>query len=152
VQPPPLNEDGLVTPHDHPEILGTDLLIRRIDPQNHVVRDDNRRCYRLSSKVFQPSSEEGGGMSVDVERLIVDAGLDPTEFVTSNPKHAGAIAFPVSAAREEKLLVGWDPIPENEYHAEVWGNNRPNRFSGSQRKALAQASYWYLPIDGVDIS
>jgi hypothetical protein len=137
--PPPLNEDGSVKPHDHAEILQGDLLIRRIDPQQHIVPDENRNCRRLSSKAFQPSSGEGGGMSVDIERLISDAGLVPSEFVTSVPRADG-------------LLVGYDPLPDNPYHAEVWGGDRPNRFSNGQRKAIAKSAQWFVQIDGVEIT
>jgi hypothetical protein len=150
--PPPLNEDGSVKPHDHAEILQGDLLIRRIDPQQHIVPDENRNCRRLSSKAFQPSSGEGGGMSVDIERLISDAGLVPSEFVTSSPKHAGAVAFPASVPRADGLLVGYDPLPDNPYHAEVWGGDRPNRFSNGQRKAIAKSAQWFVQIDGVEIT
>lgn len=89
-------------------------------------------------------------MSVDIERLIVDAGLNPREYVRT-PKYIGSVAFPVSAARDAKLLVGYDPLPDNPHHGEVWGNDRPNRFTRPQQKALNGACTWYVEIPDVEI-
>ncbi|MGH0263279.1 hypothetical protein NKY45_17595 [Sinorhizobium meliloti] len=141
---------GKVEPHDHPEIADEDTLIRRIDPSQHVVHDENRNCMRLSSKAFQPSSEEGGGMSVDIEKLMIGDEVEPAAYVT-NPKYLGSIRFPAGAARAEKLRVGYDPLPENPYHGEVWGETRPNRFSRTQQKAICGASNWLVQITDVEI-
>ncbi|UIY25900.1 hypothetical protein LZK76_10915 [Rhizobium leguminosarum] len=139
---------GKVTPHDHEEIANDDLLIRRIDPKQHVVPDENLNCRRLSSKAFQPSSHEGGGMSVDIQKLIESEGLDPAIYTTS-PKYLGSIRFTAGAARAANLLVGYDPLPENPHHGEVWGENRPNRFSRTQQKAICAASTWLVSVPGV---
>ena len=147
---PPRDAVGKVTPHDHEEIAAADFLIRRIDPKLHVVQDDNLNCRRLSSKAFSPSSEEGGGMSVDIEKLIKDDGLDPATFVTS-PKYLGSIRFTAEACRAANLLVGYDPLTENPYHGEVWGERKPNRFSRTQQKAICAASTWLVPILDVQI-
>jgi hypothetical protein len=86
------------------------------------------------------------------ERLIMAAGLVPSEFVTSNPKHAGAVVFPANVPRASGLLVGYDPLPDNPCHGEVWGGARPNRFSNGQRKAIAASAQWFVEIDGVEIT
>lgn len=148
---PPRDAAGKIAPHDHDEIANDDFLIRRIDPKQHVVQDDNLNCRRLSSKAFQPSSEEGGGMSVDIEKLIQSDGLDPPTYVAS-PKYMGSIRFTAGAARAVNLLVGYDPLPENPYHGEVWGESKPNRFSRTQQKAICAASEWLVAISGVEIA
>lgn len=138
-------------PYDEPEIEAAETLIRRIDRTQHVVRDENFNCERISTKAFSPSSEPNGGMSVDIKRLIEQAGLDAREYVTT-PKYIGSVAFSAGAARDENLLVGYDPSPDNPYHGEVWGENRPNRFTRAQKNALLAASVWFVEIPGVEIT
>jgi hypothetical protein len=135
-------------PYDEKAIAPDDLIIRRIDPFQHIVTDENRKCRRISSKAFSPSTN--GGMSVDIEKLILAAGLDPRQYVTT-PKYIGSVAFSAGSARAAKLFVGYDPLPENPFHGEVWGNPRPDRFTGTQKKKLAAASEWYVQIPGVEI-
>jgi len=89
-------------------------------------------------------------MSVDLEANIIAANLDPKEYVTT-PIFTGSVSFLAGAARGLNLWVGYDPIPDNPYHGEVWGNPRPNRFSGSQKKGLHNACEWYVPLVGVEI-
>lgn len=150
MHPPPLDEQGAVKPHDCAEIHDAHILIRRIDPSQHVVDDENRQCMRISSKAIQPSSVPNGGMSVDLHQRLVDADVDPAGFVTT-PKHVGSLQFEVSAARNTDLLVGCEPLADNPYHGEVWGAERPNRFSKSQQKAILSACSWLVPIDNVQI-
>ena len=119
-----------VNPYDDLKIFADDLLIRRIDPKQHIINDENLGCLRISSKAFHPSSEHNGGLSVDVKSLIDAAGIDPKLFVT-NPKQIGSVAFKTGAARAVELKVGLDPEPDNPYHGQVWG-----KFSKPQEKAL----------------
>ncbi len=87
---------------------------------------------------------------MDIKRLIVEAGLDPSIYVTT-PRFSGSVAFPAQVARGAGLLVGYDPLPENPHHGEVWGANRPNRFSGAQTSALRNAAVWFVQIDNVEL-
>jgi hypothetical protein len=137
-------------PYDEDQINGEDKIIRRINPDQHVVWDDTRKCKRISTKAFSPSSKKNGGMSVDIEALILQAGKDPQEYVIT-PVFIGAVSFSADSARDLGLLVGYDPIPKNEYHGEVWGRNKPNRFSRSQKRGLNQASEWYVQLPDVEI-
>ena len=150
MRPPDQNDNGDVIPHDHEEISNDDVLVRRVNPAQHVVQDNNKGCKRLSSKLFQPSSIENGGMSVDIKSLIEATGARPDEYVTT-PIFHGAVEFSVSVARNNNLLVGYDPLPDNQCHGEVWGNNRPNRFSGGQTKALQRNCSWLVKLEGVDL-
>ena len=52
----------MVIPYDEPEIEADRSIIRRINPVQHVIRDDNRNCRRISSKAFKPSSGVNAGM------------------------------------------------------------------------------------------
>lgn len=147
---PDLDDNGDVVPHDHDEIQNDDFLIRRVNPKQHVVPDDNRGCRRISSKLFQPSSAENGGMSVDIKPLIEGLGEAPEQYVVT-PVFLGAVEFSVDVARGNNLRVGYDPLPDNECHGEVWGSNRPNRFSGSQNKALHRSCRWLVELEDVEL-
>lgn len=148
---PSRDTSGEVIPHDHTEIAETDTIIRRIDPENHVVPDENRGCRRLSSKAYKPSSMPNGGMSIDIEKLIVQGGHNPQTFVTT-PKFTGSVAFTAAAIRSAGLRVGYDPIPGNDCHGEVWGpKDKPNRFSNGQIKSLREAATWYVQIPDVEL-
>lgn len=138
-----------VDPYDEERILAADTIIRKISSQ-YIVPNDNTGGKRLSSMAFQPSSDPNGGMSIDLETNIVAAGLDPKEFIHS-PDFVGAVAMKAGDVRNLNLRIGYDPLPENPHHGEVWGNNRPNRFSDSQKKGLRRAARWYTDVDGVEI-
>ena len=65
-------------------------------------------------------------MSVDVEALIVSAGFIPQNYVTT-PVFTGSVFFTAAAIRDQGLRIGYDPIPENKFHGEVWGPaSKPN--------------------------
>lgn len=91
-------------------------------------------------------------MSVDLEKLILDAGLHPQTFVTT-PKWVGSIRFVAGNLREEGFQVGYDPLeeeppdqPANPYHGEVWGT-----FSRTNQKRLSQLADWYVEIENVGL-
>ncbi|MBV8568258.1 MAG: hypothetical protein JO366_19875 [Methylobacteriaceae bacterium] len=92
---------------------------------------------------FQPSSHGNKGMSIDIEVLILEAQLDPKSFVTK-PPFIGSVWFTARTLRNETLKVGYDPLEDNPYHGEVWGN-----FTVSRKKRLLEAARWYVEIDGV---
>lgn len=137
-------------PYDESQINPDDKIIRRINPEQHVVWDDSRGRPRISSKAFSPSSGQNGGMSVDIEQLLLADGVNSREYVTT-PVFTGSVAFSAGAARALDLQVGYDATPSNPYHGEVWGKDRPNRFSRPQKRGLAEASCWYVELDDVDI-
>lgn len=139
-----------VAPYDEPELAGDDIVIRRINPIEHVVDDDNRKCRRISSKAYKPSSEPNGGMSVDVELLMIAAEIDARSYVTTS-QFTGAVALVASAIRDLDLRVGYDPLPSNPYHGEVWGKGRPNKFTNAQNCGLAKAAKWFVAIPDVDL-
>lgn len=87
-------------------------------------------------------------MSVDLETQIIEANLDPAEYVNT-PKHIGSVFLPVGPVRGLGLQVGFNPIkmPNNPHHGEVWGITS----KGLQRKVQALAS-WHRQIAGVALT
>jgi hypothetical protein len=145
LSPPPRNATGLVIPHDHSGIAETDKVIRRISKQ-HIVPDPKAPTgRRIASLAYQESTTGCRGMSVDLECSIVDAGLNPANFVTS-PEFLGSVWFSVGYLRtEERLQVGYDPIPDNAHHGEVWG------ITEAHRRRLHRKAQWFVQIPGVGL-
>lgn len=99
---------------------------------------------------FKCSSGENGGMSVDLQQQIEDAGLDAKTYVTT-PRWIGSVRFQAGKLRAEDFMVGFDPIFDpidtNPYHGEVWG-----KFTKGKQNRLRQLCEWFVPIDGASIS
>lgn len=109
---PPRNPDGSVQPHDHPEILNHDWLIRRVSTEWVVTDPKVPGNKRLSTRAFDLSSPEfGGGMSVDIQKLIEEAGVSVVEFVTS-PRWTASLRIQTGSLRAKALQVGYSPVPE----------------------------------------
>ena len=144
LQPPPRDADGNVEPHDHNGIQAGDGVIRRVSDQQ-VVTDPKTGGRRLSSMAFKPSTDPNAGMSVDLENEIEKAGLDTRTYVTT-PRWVGSVRFEAGALRGEGFMVGFDPLPENPYHGEVWGT-----FSKAKQKRLGELCQWFVSIDGVSL-
>lgn len=149
MKPPPRDQNGVVEPHDHPDIAAADGVIRRI-PSNWVVPDKDG-SLRLSSMAFKASSGVNAGMSVDLEALIVKAGIDPKVHVTT-PRWVGSIRYTAGQLRDEQFQVGFDPLeeeppePANPFHGEVWGD-----FPRSKQRRLSEFAEWFVPIPDVRI-
>lgn len=139
LDPPPRDIRGEVLPHDHAGILPDDGVIRRISP-HHLIYDAKIQGKRPSSMAFKPSTGERGGMSVDLQNLIGEAGLDPKTYVMS-PPWIGAVCFTAGQLRAEGLTVGYDPVADNPYHGQVWGT-----FSKQVQKRLAALAAEFVPI------
>lgn len=137
---PPLDENGNIEPHDHDGIADGDTIIRKIS--HHFVVDDKNGGKRLSSMAFKASNNE---MSVDIESLMLEDGINPQEFVTT-PVWIGSISLMAGAFRSAGLMVGYEPVEGNPYHGEVWG-----KVTSSKSKTLAKAANWYVPISGVSV-
>lgn len=106
-------------------------LLRRIHP-NHIVDDENTGKRRPSSAAFKDME-----MSVDVEPLLIAAGLD---WQFSLREHSGysLVRLRAGAARAVNLAVVHKPIAgQNEAHAEVIGKKSP-----AIANHLREASEW----------
>lgn len=144
LQPPPHDHNGEVVPHDHDGINVADGIIRRISPQ-HLIYDEKSGGMKISSAAFNPSSGPNGGMSVDLQAQIEEAGLSATQYVTS-PPWLGSVRFTAGSLRAEGYQVGFDPLADNPYHGEVWG-----LFTKSRQRRLKQLCIWFVPIPGASI-
>lgn len=151
-QPAEGGVNGLsIEPYDEDRIDGEDNIIRRVNPTQHVIWDENRQSHRISSKLYSKSSGLKEGMSVDIEALILADGLPPLEYVTT-PVYTGSVVFTASNIRALDLFVGYDPIKDtNPYHGEVWTKAPAKRFSKSQKDGLAKFSSWYVALPDVEI-
>lgn len=89
-------------------------------------------------------------MSVDLLALMIAVEVDAQSHVTT-PQFTGAIALVASAIRDLDLRVGYDPVPSNSYHGEVWGKERPNKFTNAQSRGLANAARWFVAIPDVEL-
>lgn len=151
MQLPTYDVNGVVEPHDHEEIDSDWLLVRRICPANHVVFDENRNCDRISTKAYKPSSGDKSGMSIDLKCLIERANLSVADYVTT-PVFTGSVEFEVSTVRSKSMIVGFDPLPENPYHGEVWGSQKPNHFTRSQVRAIQSSARWLVRLPDVELA
>jgi hypothetical protein len=141
ISPPPTNNDRVVR-HDHADIAATDRLIRRISSQ-YVVEKNG--VQRLSSLAFKGSSD-GSGMSVDIEKLIIEMGNDVVNF-TSSSHFIGSVVFVAGPVRDEGFAVGYDPIdPDNMAHGEIWDPQ-----TKAESRKLAALANWLVEIPGVEI-
>lgn len=141
---------NVVVPYDDDRIDDDDHLIRRIDYLHHVVEDKNDGRYRISTKAFSQSSTPPGGMSVDIEKLIVARGEKPCDYVIS-PPHIGAVYFRAGDAREADLQIGVTPLPHNPCHGDVWNKSGSNNFTRRQKVALLEMAKWLVEIGGVHL-
>lgn len=84
-------------------------------------------------------------MSIDIEKLIVEAGLVPAEYV-STPRWIGSVQLEARQVRALGLLVGYHPLPENPYHGQIWG-----QFTRDVQLNLRLACRWVVPIEQCEI-
>jgi hypothetical protein len=145
-----------VNPYDEAQINAGDTIIRRINPEQHVIWDENRQRNRIASKAYNKSSGPKAGMSVDIEALIEAAGQNPQIYVTT-PVYTASVAFYASDIRALDLWIGFEPvraepgIPDNPYHGEVWATTDRKSFSEGQKTGLARSARWYVELPSVDI-
>ena len=146
-----------VDPYDEKKIKAEEIIVRRINRDQHVVWDENRQKHRIASKAYNKSSGLKESMSVDIESLIVAAGEDPHAYVTT-PVFTGSVALPAGEVRALDLWIGYDPIvdvpdvQDNPYHGGVWSKTEKNSFSERQKSGLAKLARWYVELPDVDIA
>ena len=95
---------------------------------------------------FAPSSGPNGGLSIDLQNEIELAGLEPRQYV-SLPPWLGSVRFEAGQLRTMEFWVGYDPLPDQPHHGEVWGN-----FSRSKQRQLLRSGQWFVEIPGVALS
>ena len=139
--PPPRDANGQVVPHDHNGIGNQDGVIRRIS--DFHLADGPNGTLIVSSMALEPSTDPSGGVSIDIEGSVLAAGLDLVQHITS-PQFLGSVRFITGDLRSEDLLVGFDPIPDNDHHGEIWGH-----LPRGKRKRLLKKARWFVPIPNV---
>lgn len=145
----PLGDQGDPAPHDHPDLVGGNRIIRRIS-DDYIVDDDNRGTKRISSALFKNDGRQGY-LSIDSEVCIVACGREPAEYVVT-PRWFGALIISVDSFRsidpgtepKDCWQIGMAPLSDNGCHAAVWG-----KITKGKSNELQRLSDWLVPIPGV---
>lgn len=125
---------------DDPTIPDADELWRRVpDTPQHIVRDQNRGCYRVSSAAFDDDAD-GEPMSV----VLAAEGGSPEAMLRGHVGY-GVVGFEAGLTRSRQQVVVRDPLPDQPAHALVVG-----RKTDSVRRALARAARWVVRPPGYD--
>ena len=142
---PHLDNSGNVIVHDHPELHGKYRVFRKVFQNHlHANRDGSSR---LSSQFYKPSTTGTCGLSVDLEQLLVQDGEDVDDFFKDGDC-LGVVSFPVEEVRQNDFLVGYEPIPTDIYHGEVW---QPQLKRNTFAKQIKEYASWFIPIEGVSL-
>ncbi len=141
---PPRDAAGRVVAHDDPEIEDDSSLIRHINPEFHVVPDENTGGRRIASSAFSATSGDPDfGMSVDVGQFLAERRLGENAHV---PPGFGAVRLRVGPVRALALRVGSDPLADNDEHGQVWGVK-----STKKSKLQRIVEDWVVTLPGVAI-
>lgn len=126
-----------------------DALLRRIPdrPAQWTKRPDG--TARPTSAAMKPHSE-GGGLSVDVRRLLPDPA-NPLAVLEGVPG-LGLAEFQAAVPRANGLQVEHTPLEENDAHADIRGFEAMSRKEAKRaQKALAEAAAWIrMPAGALD--
>ena len=151
----------MIEPFDDPNIKPHDMLIRGI--QCNQIATDSNGNRRISRMAFEQSSDENGGMSVEIESLIKQDGKNPQNHIKTYKKFLGAVylnveevrnaEFEVGDRKNRKVIgfqVGRTPNSNSQYHGDVWGKGQIN-YGKPGMKKLRSICEWCVPIPGVTI-
>lgn len=141
---PVTDEQGNVVPHDDAGLRTDSLLIRHINPAQHVYFDENLNRARVASSAFSATSGDPHyGMSVDLAQLLEETSQPHAAMV---PSGFGAVSLRVSDVRALSLQVGSDPVEGNEFHGQAWGVKTTTR-----KKLQRIVVDWVVPLDNVSL-
>jgi hypothetical protein len=129
--------NGKIVPHDHPEILDDDWVLRHILPRD-LHPDAAKKVVRVSSAAY---SEGDGGMSVDILRWMAEVHLDECYYLADET--VGATKIRVGDLRILGLQVGWDPDAGHVHHGAVWGIK-----DQKQRRKIARSAITVRKAEG----
>lgn len=122
LSPPPVDEDDCPLPHDHEDIRYEDIIVKRVT-EHHVTRDDEGNIRKLNSNLFSRSSSDRDkyrGSSIDILKLIEELGISVEEHIAETPKLIGYAFLQAGAVRDLGGKVGYQPLPENVAHGNIW--------------------------------
>ena len=114
--------------------------VRTLQAPDHIVFDKRISRYRISSQAFRPSSEDGG-LSGDLEQLLLYDGLSATAFYPSVKRSIGAASLTVGDVNSLDLSVHHEPVLNNWYHGAVRG------IRSSHSKKLSRLAAELIAID-----
>jgi hypothetical protein len=141
----PLDPEGNVQPHDHPNFGPGRSLIRRISAE-HIVPDKNRNCDRLSSAVFA-YDEPANYLSCDSATCIEALDKEPADWVMTEG-WLGALALPVDRLRQIQnnapTKVGMVPLETNVCHGGVWA-----KITRGRANDMLRSSAWLVEVPNV---
>ena len=119
---------------DDPSIRDDAALWRIIHPL-WIVRDDNKRGWRISSGAFDDSTD-GSPLSVLLAEIITSTGRTADDLLMRFAGH-GLATITAAMARAQRQGVARTPRPDELAHASVFGKK-----TRSVKRALAQAANW----------
>lgn len=131
--------DENVIPHNHDQILNDHYLIRGVS-RDHIKEG------RVSSAAFKSSSDPYKGLSVDLEIMT-------SEDKYLNKKYLGAVKFKAKHPRAKDLLVGYDPLSDNNAHCQLWRYNDgvSKNITSGQARFISRNCNWYIAIKDVEL-
>ena len=121
-----LDDNGSVIPHDGGQISREDWVVRQVSSEWIVPDPKFPQGQRLTSVVWEPSSGLNGGLSVNLESLILEQGIRSESFLISQ-RYPASIKMNLGLIRDYGFLIGFDPInndaelPDNPCHCQIWG-------------------------------
>lgn len=93
------------------------------------------------------SSDPHKGVSVDLERLIVEAGKDPKQL---EPRWVATIRFEAAKLRSCGCKVGYDPLTpppiDNPFHGEIWYHQTDTNI-----RQVSRLAQHYDGLEGVSL-
>ena len=127
--------------HPSSELLPDSRFIRTIQSPDHLVKDELTGLYRVSSKAFHPSRNDGT-LSGDLEQLLTGDGLTVADFQSSLTRVVGKYGISISQVRARGLEAEHRPVIDNWYHGAICGN-----FTQSKERQLYKDAIPIMEID-----
>jgi hypothetical protein len=111
-------------------------LYRRINPDPHLVWDENFDCWRISTGAFRDPE-----MSVVIGDTLEELARDPASVLSEHPDNY-LVSFTAKVAEDCSLTVVRDSTPLEPAHGVVRGKKRK-----PVMRALAAACAWVVRPD-----
>ena len=148
-EPRPKDAAGDYIAGDSADITDAHYLIRGVSKSglsSDILEEEyDDEELKISAKFFNKSSRPPtAGMSVDVKEFIEEAGIDPEQKWRNQPNFPCSLLLRVGDVRNLGFVVGYTPIAENDFHADVWWPHGKN-FPRGKRRELAENAKWFIP-------
>lgn len=145
---PPLDDEGVVIPHDHDQIRHDDVIIKRVT-ENDIYRSPEE--VRIATSLLSQSSDKYSGSSINIEKVILEQEDSVESYCLKFPNVIGAISFPAKLVRDNGGLVGYEPLDDDPAHGEIWEVKRKPKKVKILRGArvvfgLEDLTYIYPPL------